>query len=65
MNYLKVSQIIADIHENSRNMSKTEKLEKYNYYLHEIRKMAYRNIAEAQYNLAQHYEDIMQRRVII
>jgi TPR repeat protein len=39
-------------------LTQPEKVKIYNNYLRQIRKLAYNNDAHAQYDLAQHYEDI-------
>jgi len=55
--YEKVRQILLDLYHPSK-MDVEEMKRKYNEYLKGIRKLAYKGYPEAQYDLAQHYEDI-------
>lgn len=58
MKYKEVRDIMMSLYENGKTYTAKEKQAIYDHYLCELRKLAYRNHAEAQYSLAQHYEDI-------
>jgi TPR repeat protein len=56
--YLELTKIYNYLYSNSKKMSFDEKQEQYNLFIQGIRKLAYNNFVKAQYDLAQHYEDI-------
>lgn len=55
--YIKTREILLKIYEEVE-LSNDEKMNLYNTYLYNLRKLAYRGNKEAQYDLAQHYEDV-------
>jgi TPR repeat protein len=56
--YLELINIFNFLYDNSKKLSLDEQKEYYSQFMKGIRKLAYNNFAKAQYDLAQHYEDI-------
>ncbi len=54
--YKEARQIFLNLYSN-KDLSRPEKIKLYNLYISKIRKLAYSNNRDAQYDLAQHYED--------
>lgn len=52
--YKKIRKILLELYQNPQNDIENQ----YCIYLNGIRSLAYKNYAEVQYDLAQHYEDI-------
>lgn len=55
--YVHVRRLLLELYE-APEKDETKKKQQYGLYLVELRKLAYRGVSEAQYDLAQHYEDI-------
>ncbi|MCA0364890.1 MAG: hypothetical protein LCH67_12670 [Bacteroidetes bacterium] len=58
MKYYQVRKILLDLYENYSKLTNNEVIEIYSSYLKNLRRLAYKNNANAQYDLAGHYENI-------
>lgn len=58
MKYQIVNQILLDLHKDYKQFTESEITLRYNEYLYLLRKLAYSNHAQSQFDLANHYDDI-------
>lgn len=57
-NYIDTRNILLELYNSSNNYTHIEKNIIYKTYLTKLRKLAYKNLAIAQYDLAQHYDSM-------